>query len=1273
MLLSRLPGLLSLWSHDRDCGAGVYQTAQDLVAAWSGLQRLALPQPPTEALRRADEVIRTDGALFFEAILAHDFDGVSWLREMEKLDADWDHGREDAEELEWRTREAFDELDRTELFAWFVTTKAPSESRIRGWLESVPPNCEDAERFIADRPDLFLCLATELAGVVAFSRPGLEEADPRLWTTLGKHRRIEEARDEVELAPSRRAILASVAHGDRRVAAADHVKPAAAAKNAAVQPQAGGRTQPTSNGPQFKVGDLVSPRSKPGVLLPVLEVILGGVEPRYRVFENNAKATYYESQLQATAQPQDERRALTARELQACLTSLHLLSPSTAKLLSLRSGRVQFVPYQYRPVLKLIRADRPRLLIADEVGVGKTIEAGLIIKELRARMDIASVLVICPKALVAERKWFTEMKRFDEQFTALDGPMLRHCLQETHLEGEWPEQYSRAILPFSLFDSALVFGQNGRGRRRGKARDTGLLALDPPPKFDLVIVDEAHHIRNTNITHHGVRYFCDNAQAVVMLTATPVQMGSDDLFTLLNVLRPDLIIDRPSFEQMAEPNRHVNEAVRHCRTAGAAWQRDARTSLDAAADTAWGRMFIRPSPVFQSIYERLKNEPLGDTERVGLTRSVEDLYTFSGLINRTRRRDIGSFTTRNPETLTVEFTPAQQGLHDDVLGVIQRILARCHGHQNVKFMMTTVRRQAASCLHGLTPLLSDILSRNLDRLELLEASDSDLLEASDSEDEPDFGFVSQVRSDIEALLERAARLTPPDPKVEAFLSVVLGKSRLPNNKALVFSTFRHTLAYLERNTQDRGLRVGLIHGHVPDDERADLRRRFALPKGDPDAIDVLLSSEVGCEGLDFQFCDFLVNYDLPWNPMRIEQRIGRIDRYGQPSETVAIINFVTPGTVDADIYERCLSRIGVFQHAVGGSEEILGKITRDLHDIAESFTLTPAERALRLQQLADNSIRQIREEQELEARQSELFGLNVPSQAWQEEIRAAETHWLSASAIQGSVATYLAHRSGSDTEHILGDRPLKTLRLNQDTRNYLLEDYRSLPRSTDPASREWEKWLKGTHPTLPVTFEQETAAENQKAVYLTVAHPLVRQAARFLELKEPAYAVLACSSAVLAGTHVFAVYRWVKDGVRPDESLVVVANDLQVEEALFTLLQAARDGVSAPLPTATECDALDARHHLKWSEARTKHISANRLLVEHRVQSLTVSHRARGSAIKDQIARATDEKIRAMKESELARADADFERRMADLRRAADSGDIRATPVLFGTITITTE
>ena len=106
----------------------------------------------------------------------------------------------------------------------------------------------------------------------------------------------------------------------------------------------------------------------------------------------------------------------------------------------------------------MIRSDQHRILVADEVGVGKTIEAGLILKELRARTDLSSVLVICPKALVNARKWQEEMKRFDEDFVHIDGPLLRHCLRETHIDGKWPSQYERAILPFSLFSSDMVFG-----------------------------------------------------------------------------------------------------------------------------------------------------------------------------------------------------------------------------------------------------------------------------------------------------------------------------------------------------------------------------------------------------------------------------------------------------------------------------------------------------------------------------------------------------------------------------------------------------------------------------------------------------------------------------------------------------------------------------------------------------------------------------------------------------------------------------------------------
>ena len=147
-----------------------------------------------------------------------------------------------------------------------------------------------------------------------------------------------------------------------------------------------------------------------------------------------------------------------------------------------------------RPALKVIKADEPRILIADSVGVGKTIEAGLIIKELEARNELDNVVVICPKPLVSERKWEDEMKKFDEEFTPLTGSELRQIISDTDRDEAWPVRYNKVIIPYSIMDSKVYEGSNGKGRY-----SVGLADLDPAPRFGLVIVDEAHHIRNGSI------------------------------------------------------------------------------------------------------------------------------------------------------------------------------------------------------------------------------------------------------------------------------------------------------------------------------------------------------------------------------------------------------------------------------------------------------------------------------------------------------------------------------------------------------------------------------------------------------------------------------------------------------------------------------------------------------------------------------------------------------------------------------------------------------
>jgi ATP-dependent helicase HepA len=1014
----------------------------------------------------------------------------------------------------------------------------------------------------------------------------------------------------------------------------------------------------------FTVGQLVCLRSNSNAMFPVLEILPGlGSESRFRVFENGMRQVYYESQLQAFDEQEDTRKHLTATELSALLSAVQLSSPSASALYSLNSGRVRFVPYQYRPVFKLIRADRPRLLVADEVGVGKTIEAGLILKELQARSDIKSVLIICPKALVAERKWELEMKRFDEHFIPLNGSLLRHCIKETHLSGEWPMQYEKAILPTSLFDNDLLFGKPGKG----KTRDLGLLELDPAPKFDLVIVDEAHHIRNSEtFLHQAVRYFADNAEAVIFLSATPVQLGREDLFTLLNALRPDLIIDPASFAQMAEPNQFINAGIQACRRDEVGWAEEVREQLRNVAGTTWGREVLTMNPGFQHIYDGLVEEGEDGAARIKTIQALEDLYTFSSLINRTRRRDIGEFTTRKAETVTTSFTPNQKDLHDDLLGVIARILARLHGNQNVKFMMTTVSRQAASSLYGLAPALEDILEGKLARL---EAEDDGIVD--DNFDDRSFDFVEQIRGEIQSLVERAKRLDPKDPKAEAFMKVVTDKLGMSRNKILAFSTFRHTLHYLVGKLSAANVRFGLVHGGIVDEERATLRKRFSLPKEDPDALDVLLSSEVGCEGLDFQFCDCLINVDLPWNPMRIEQRIGRIDRYGQQSETVAIVNLVTPGTIDAEIYDRCLSRIGVFQHAIGGTEEILGEITSELHSIADSFNLSEEERADRLHQLSDNKIRQINEEQRLEERQGELFGLNLAAASWEQKLNASRNYWLEPHALALAVSTYMSRRLGKEQDYLLGDKPLKTLRLNQEARVTLLEDFRKLPRSTDPIHRGWEKWLKGTLPMLPVTFEQECAVDNANATLLSLGHPLLRQAVAYLQEGESVSVSLSLEHDTLpTGLHYFALYRWTKQGARHDEVLIPVAHDAAISGVLLELLQVAKDASRLDMPSNLVWDELDAVHHKQWLAESTQHAEDNRQIVTVQIQSLTASFTARKVILNEQINRATNDKIRVMKHSELERAQVDFDVRVSTLRHAAESGDIRATPTVFGVLEI---
>ncbi len=532
-----------------------------------------------------------------------------------------------------------------------------------------------------------------------------------------------------------------------------------------------------TNPSAFNPGQLVRLKSQPDRCGAVIAVNSSGPEVQYTVLLDSKTRSFFASQLVATDLESAATEKLSADQCRAMLTARYINHPGTSTLYSLNAARVNFIAYQFRPVLRFIRADRPRLLVADGVGVGKTIEAGLILRELQARQEISSVMVICPRPLITEKKWQSEMKRFDQTFEHFDGPLLRHCISECDLDGQWPDNHRFGIIPYSILNQQILMGTEG-GRKKTQPC---LLDLDPPPRFDLVIVDEAHRISNPDTYgYQVVRYFCENSNAAVFLTATPLQLANSDLFTLLNLLRPDVVIDRQSFVHMSEPNPMINAAVTHARSAAKGWQTHALANLENAKETAWGRTMLANNPEVLDLKSRLSAAKIAEDQRVRIIGELEELHTFSSIINRTRRRDIESFTIRRSKTVEIDFTEPQRQLHDALLKVQAEIFADLHGSLNVKFMMTTIRRQAASCLFGLAPFIEDILSRYVSDEELSE------VDIEDFHTDPD--ELETIAEKVKVVVAMAKKLDLKDPKLEAVVSIVRQKQNEPgNHRVMIFS------------------------------------------------------------------------------------------------------------------------------------------------------------------------------------------------------------------------------------------------------------------------------------------------------------------------------------------------------------------------------------------------------------------------------------------------------------------------------------------------------
>lgn len=1007
----------------------------------------------------------------------------------------------------------------------------------------------------------------------------------------------------------------------------------------------------------FNVGDAVKVKHN-NKIGAVVSIEKNDAATRYIVIIDSKKFSFYEEQIEFI-NIDSNYLFYSAKDVNSLFTARLLLNPNINSLYSLNSAKIDYIPYQFRPVLKIIKSNSPRILIADGVGVGKTIEAGLILKELESRFDIKSVLVICPRPLITERKWQNEMKdKFGERFVHINGEKLRYCISECELSEEWPDDFEKCIIPYSLFDEAIVNGTAEGGLR--KLNKKSLADLKPFPKFDLVIVDEAHHIKNPNTyAHQAVQMFCENATSVVMLTATPIQLGDKDLFTLLSILRPDLVYDYDTFVSMSEPNPFINEAVRQIRGNSADWQQKALANLIAAGKTSRGKADIVPNPIYVNAVKVLSEETITQEKRVKLITDIESLHTFASIINRTRRRDIGEFTVRKPETLKVSFTEDQAKLYNELLRIQASILMQLHGDRGLRFMMATIMRQASSCIHGLRPFLEDILTRRFDELGF---SNGDM---DDDVDESTTEFLSkpQIVKAVEQLLAFTENMSNDDTKVEELIKVIQDKQTMVNNKVMVFSSFRHTLRYLYEKLSAKNIRVGIIHGGVKDEERIILRDRFKSDRTQEDSLDVLLFSEVGCEGLDYQFCDCLVNYDLPWNPQTIEQRIGRIDRNGQKSESISIINIITEGTIDCDIYERCLLRIGVFNSSIGDSEEILGEVTHEIYDFVEKYILNPQERAKKDLQIADNTIRKMQEQQRLEEEKHTFFGLDLSEEVMKKELQDATNVHLSADAIARLVETYLEKRLGENNQYVLGSGVEKTLRLNADNRQILLTDYATLERQSNQVYKAWENYLSNQTPFEKITFDGEYATEHRDITFIMPTHPLVKQAIRFFS-DEPVQCSLTVKSDELPkGDYPFIVYEWQYKGVNPNcELKVVTANNID-SKIMLKLIYSAQDYDSADMPNLSELEDL---HFALWKSAKETYLIEAEQSIRFKLSSLISSQQGQIRAIQNILAKATDGRIIKMKTAQLERLEQSFIEKQNDLKTEIGKCDIVSSKLAIG-------
>ena len=623
---------------------------------------------------------------------------------------------------------------------------------------------------------------------------------------------------------------------------------------------------------------------------------------------------------------------------------------------SMEATNTDFHPFQYIPILKILDSPSHSLLIADEVGLGKTIEAGLIWTELRSRFSYRNLLVICPAML--REKWRRELqKRFGVDATIVDAKGLDKELRKSQQSSIIREKGFALIASMQGLRSSI--GNNASQRLHEFINE---LTYEEPI-IDLLIIDEAHYLKNpSSRTHKMGKELVNISNYRLFLSATPIHLGSEDLFHLLRLLDESTFYNIDIFDDILSANDPLMRAIDTIKKSPQNIEVFKKYLIKAGQ-----HRLLKNNQQLGYLKKKMENNKVLTPQTISYFayKLSNEVNLLANSVTRTRKRDVWTNrVVREPRTEYVGMTPAEREAYSAIIELVEEYAKT--RPVSARFLMVMPQKRLSSCMAAAVGHWNNMKNGVADLSEE-ENSEWGLYNEKDDTKQEIVGPLNRFLISNLHKIGEYDELRTNDSKYKRLRDMLQKfKSDFPNEKIIIFSFFKATLKYLHERLIEDGHFSKLLMGGMGDKDGIIEQFKF-----NPDAS-ILLSSEVAAEGVDLQFSRFLINYDLPWNPMRIEQRIGRIDRIGQEADKITIWSLVYRDTIDELILDRLYKRLDIFRYALGDIEDVLGSEITKLTSELLSGQLSENEKKDRIRQTQRAIEIKKRNEEELEKAASHL-------------------------------------------------------------------------------------------------------------------------------------------------------------------------------------------------------------------------------------------------------------------------------------------------------------